>query len=254
MSFLVVSAAIGAGSALYGIGKSISQSSQANNIDKGNPRPSYVIPDEYKQNVLAAQNMARVGLPSQQYNNQVNAINRNQAGGLGALARSANPGASVASIVRQGDDANNQLNAQDAQARQTNERYAIGQNAQLGSQKLAQQQYNKFDNYTEQYNKSAALRGAANQNLQGAVNGASQMATNLYGINQMSGANTTMGQKLGINPIDGSQLGHAGLLAPTNSYDGGPIASAQDYMRTKFGNSNMPNQPLYYGKNWNWGQ
>lgn len=252
MTFVAISAGVGVASLGYSIYKSEKQSSDANKIDKSNPRPNYTIPDEYKQNVLAAQNMARVGLPSQQYNDQLNAINRNQAGGLGALGKLDSGG--VAGVVRQSNDAHNHLNAQDAQARQANERYAIGENAQLGAQKLAQQQYNKFDNYTEQYNKSAALRGAANQNLQNGINGAAQTATNLYGLNQMNGANETMGQRLGTTPIDGSQLGHAGLLAPTNSYDGGRITSAQDYMRTKFGNPGMPNQPQYFGKNWNWGQ
>lgn len=185
MSFVAVSAGVGAASLGVGLYKSIKQNSEANGIDKNNPRPSYTIPDEYKQNVLAAQNMARVGLPSQQYNDQQNAINRNQAGGLGALSRTPNVGG-VASVVRQSNDANNHLNAQDAVARQNNERYAIGQNAQLGAQKLAQQQYNKFDKYTEDYNKAAALRGASNQNLQGAFNGAGQLATNLYGYGQMN--------------------------------------------------------------------
>lgn len=177
--------------------------------------------------------MARVGMPSQQYNNQLNAINRNQSGGLGATARSANPGSSIASIVRQGDDANNQLNAQDAQARQANERYAIGQNAQLGAQKLAQQQYNKFDNYTEQYNKSAALRGAASQNLQGAINGAGQMATNLYAIGQNGqqgtppntsnpGA-TNQGIENGFNQYLGAQPKNQSPVFGASSYSGNPF-------------------------------
>lgn len=210
MSFLIVSAAIGAGSALYGVGKSISQSNQASKIDKNNPRPDYAIPDEFTQNVRLAKQMAQVGLPQQQYNSQVNAINRNQAGAIGALSNSANPGANLASIVRGGDDANNTLNAQDAAARQNNERYYIGQNSQLGQQKLDQQQYNKFDKYTEDYNKSAALRGAAAQNLQNGINGAAGVATDLYGVNQMnSGTQQTMGAKLG-NPTLSAQSGYSG--------------------------------------------
>lgn len=184
MSFLIVSAAIGAGSALFGVGKSISQSAQANKIDKNNQRPNYTIPDEFRQNVELAKNMAKVGMPQQQYNNQIKQIDRNQAGALGAMAKSANPSANIASIVRQGNDATGNLNAADAAARANNERYAIGINSQMAQQKLNEQQYNKFDKYTENYNKSAALRGAAAQNMQGAVNGVSNMATNMYALNQ----------------------------------------------------------------------
>lgn len=181
MSFVIVSAAIGAGSALYGVGKSIAQSSKANSIDANNHRPDYTIPDEMKQNVAMAKHMAQIGLPQQQYNNQMNGILGNQAAAIGSLSNSANPGANLAAIVRQGDAATGNLNAQDAAARQNNQRYAIAQNAQLGQQQLAAQQYNKFDKYTENYNQSAALKGAAGQNMQNGINGLAQSAGALYG-------------------------------------------------------------------------
>lgn len=187
MSFLIVSAAIGAGSALYGVGKSISQSSKAHSIDANNARPTYTIPDEYKQNVAMAKHMAQIGLPQQQYNNQLNGILGSQASAIGSLSNSANPGANLAAIVRQGDAATGNLNASDAAARQNNQRYAIGQNAQLGQQQLAAQQYNKFDKYTENYNESAALKGAASQNMQNGINGAAKMAGTLYGTNFSNG-------------------------------------------------------------------
>lgn len=232
MSFLITSAAIGAGSALYGIGKSISQSSQANKIDKNNPRPTYSIPDEYVQNVNMAKQMAQIGLPQEQYNNQLNAINKNQASGVSTLNNSANPGSSLAAIVRAGDDATGDLNAQDASARQNNERYLIGQNGVLGQQKLAQQQYNKFDKYSEDYNKAAALRGAGAQNLQNGINGAAQFAGNLYGLNSGQGYSTspqktasTWGQPVAANgdfaygsPSNTSDiLGWGGMTHPINT-------------------------------------
>lgn len=176
---LFIPAVIAGANALYGIGKGISQNAKANSIDKNNPRPTYQIPQEYIDNVNMAKQMARVGLPQQQYNNQVNAIARNQASGLQTLGRSANPGSGVASVVRAGNDANNMLNAQDAAARQQNQRFLIGQNSVLGSQKLAQQQYNKFDRYTENFNRAQGLRGAANANIQNGVTGAANMAANL---------------------------------------------------------------------------
>jgi len=139
--------------------------------------------------------MAQVGLPQQQYNNQQNAILRNQAGGIQTLGRSANVGSGVASLVRASNDADNTLNAQDAAARQQNQRFYIGQNGVLGQQKLAQQQYNKFDKYTENFNRAQGLRGAANANIQNGVNGASGMVMGLAGMNNggSDGVSSTSG-------------------------------------------------------------
>ncbi len=180
MSFAVVAAGVGVASAGYGVYKGIKQDNEANAIKKGNPRPDYTIPDEYKQNVEMARQMAQIGLPQQQYNNQVNAINQNQAGAVAALSNSNNPGANLASVVRAGNTATGNLNAQDASARQGNQRLFLNENSQLGQQNLAAQQYNKFDKYTENFNQAAALQGAANQNIQNGVNGIAQLGGDAY--------------------------------------------------------------------------
>lgn len=200
MSFLVTAAVIGGASTLYGVGKGIAQDAKANKIDAANQRPNYVIPDEYTKNVELARQLAQVGLPQQQYNNQQNAVLRNQAAGIQTLGRSANPASGVAAVVRASNDANNTLNAQDAAARQQNQRFYIGQNGILGQQKLAQQQYNKFDKYTEQFNKAAALRGAANQNIQNGINGASSMAMGLASIDNGDDSNNATKTATDTNP------------------------------------------------------
>lgn len=184
MAFAAVSAGLGAASLLYGVGKSISQSHQANMIDKGNQRPAYQIPDEYKQNLAIAKQMATIGIPQQAYNNQQNAISRNQAGAVSALGNSANPGAGLSSIVRAGNDATGNLNAQDAQARLMGKRGVMAANSAIAGQKLAAQQYNQFDRYSENFNRAQALRGAANTNLNNGLNGAAQLAGGLYGMGQ----------------------------------------------------------------------
>lgn len=170
-----ISGALGAVPIVGGIVRGIGQNNKANDIEKNNARPTYQIPDEYNQNLAIANHMAQTGIPQQQYQNQLNAINRNQAAGVQALGRSQNPTGSIASIVRAGNDAANQLNAQDAMAQQNNQRFAMGQRGMLGQQRLAQQQYNKFDKYTENFNQAAALRGAANQNFNNASNGIFQL-------------------------------------------------------------------------------
>lgn len=204
MSFVIVAAGVGVASAGYSVYKGIHDSAKANAIEKANQRPAYQIPAEYQQNVNIAKQMAQIGMPQQQYNNQVNAINQNQAGAIVAQNNSANPGANLASIVRQGNQATGNLNAQDAAAKQTNQRFAIGQNGLMGQQKLAQQQYNNFDKYTENFNQAQAYRGAANANFQNAATGAAQMAGGLYGMGQLGYGGQTMGQKMGNSTLTAS--------------------------------------------------
>jgi hypothetical protein len=252
MAFLITSAVIGGASALYGIGKGISQNAKANGIDANNRRPTYTIPQEYQDNVNLARQMAQVGLPQQQYNNQQNNILSNQSSGLQALGRSANVGSGVASVVRASNDASNNLNAQDAAARQNNQRFFIGQNGVLGQQKLAQQQYNQFDKYTEQFNKSAALRGAANQNIQNGVNGAAGMAAGLYGMGQNK-ADTPAVDQLGSRqtlqntlPI-GLQTPYSKPMTPypQQQVDSDPYA----YVRAGQQRANPASRFNYFGQN-----
>ncbi len=225
MTFIATSAIIAGASSLYGIGKGIAQNAKANSIDKNNARPSYDIPKEYTDNVKMAQQMAQVGLPQQQYNNQQNAILRNQSGGLQTLGRSANVGSGVASLVRASNDADNTLNAQDAAARQQNQRFYIGQNGVLGQQKLAQQQYNKFDKYTENFNRAQGLRGAANASINNGVNAASGITMGL--ANMSNGGSGT-----------------------------GTYSASGDYNYTPYqpqGNGNMPMNGNYNPSVSNWG-
>lgn len=231
---MAVSAGIGGASLLYSVGKGIADNSKANAIEKNNVRPTYHIPDEYKQNVEISKQMAQIGLPTQQYNNQRNAINQGQASGIASLNNSANPGANIAAVVRAGDNANNQLNAQDATARQNNQRFAIGQNAQLGQQELAKQQYNDFDKYTEQFNRAQAYRGASNANIQNGINGASQLAGGLYGMGQLGYGQPTMGELHG-NPVLSASSG------------GVPSATAQFSQPPGLNNPDQYN----FGANWN---
>lgn len=180
---------VGTGISAY---KSIKEGHDASEINKNNPRPTYNIPQEYYDNLNIANQMAQQGIPQQQYNNQINNIGQNQASALAQQNRSANPGANLSAIVRQGDLATGSLNAADAGQRENNLRLAMQSRGDLAQQKLAKQQYNKFDKYTEQFNKAAALQGASNQNLGNAINGATSIATNLAKYNSTF-PNTTTG-------------------------------------------------------------
>lgn len=242
MSFLITAAAIGVGSSLYGIGKGISQNAQANKIDKNNPRPIYQIPKEYLDNVTMARQMAQVGLPQQQYNNQLNLINRNSAVGIGAISRSANPGAGVAQVVRASNDATNTLTAQDAAARQDNQRFLIGQNGVLGQQRLAKQQYDKFDKYSENFNRAQGLRGAANANIQNGVGGIASMAGGIAAANMGGNGVPAQAPQAQWGGMGGYQY-NGGSMAPNPFNNYGPSYTPAWGYTPPFSFGSLPKMP-----------
>lgn len=122
--------------------------------------------------------MAQRGLPQAVINQQTDQNNQNQAGAIQAVSRSSNPGAGITSIVRQGDQSQEKLAAEDAQARDNNQRYFISENAQLGGQEIDKQQNDVFDKYTRNFNMMQADKGAGMQN----VNTGVQDLTQLGGI------------------------------------------------------------------------
>lgn len=166
-------AIIGGSAALLGTGfkvyEGLKQDSQANQIQKGLRQPQYAIPQEFFQNREIAKQLAQIGLPSAAYNNNLNQINSNQATALDAAQRTANPAAAIGNIVSGTNTATSNLNAEDAQARQNNQRLYMQANDAIAGQKLAQQQANVFDPYTQKYNEMQAYRGAGLQNINSAI-------------------------------------------------------------------------------------
>ena len=153
----------------------IVQASKGRKLAKANVRPQYEIPKEFQQNVAMAENMARTGLPQEQYNNQLNNIQRNQAGALGSFGRRGGATGSLASIVRAGNDATNNLVSQDAQARMQNQRFAFGQRGIMGQQRLAKWDWDKRQKYQENAQAASALQSAGRQNMMGALDGLSSL-------------------------------------------------------------------------------
>lgn len=192
MSGIIAGGSILAASA---IGKGIYgavQNHKASQIEKSNIRPVEQVDPLYQQNVNTAEQQARQGLPQAVINNQTNAINQNQAGAIGALSNSANPGANLAGIVRQGNAAMGNLNAQDAAARNKNTLALIQQRGILAGAKQNAWNYNYADKYSENLAKSQALRGAGTQNIAGGLNTLGQagmgMLGGMSGIGKVGGA------------------------------------------------------------------
>lgn len=170
MSGIIAGASlVGAGALYKGITGAV-QTGKANAIDRQNPRPNEPVDPIYQENVNTAEQLSRQGLPQEVINNQTNAIDQNQAAAVGALSNSGNPGSNLASIVRQGNAAKGNLNAEDAAARNRNTLMLIKQRGILAGAKQNAWNYNYADKYSEQLAKSEALRGAGMQNEAGAAN------------------------------------------------------------------------------------
>lgn len=166
---ITAGALVGAGALAKGIFGAV-QNHDASKIEEGNIRPNKNVDPLLQQNVALAQQQAQTGLPQQVYNNQINGINQNQAGAIASLNNSANPGSSLASIVRGGNAAVANLNAQDAAERNRKTLALMQQRGILADANQNAWNYNYADKYSENLAKSQALRGAGAQNIAGAFN------------------------------------------------------------------------------------
>jgi len=152
----------------------IFQGAKGNKLAKQNIRPTYEIPKEFQQNLAIAENMAKIGLPQQQYNQAQQNFQRNQASALRQFGRMGNP-RGLAGIVRAGNDATLGLDVADANARMANQRSVMGYRGQIGQQQLAKQQWDKMALYGERADAAAALQGAGRQNVMGGLSELSQI-------------------------------------------------------------------------------
>lgn len=179
-AIIAAGAAVGAGALYKGITGAV-QEHQASQIEKNNIRPTEYVDPAYQENVNTAQNLSQQGIPQTDINNQTNSINQNQAAAISSLNNSANPGANLASIVRAGNNATSNLNAQDAIARNKNTLLLMQQRGLLAGAKQNAWNYNYADKYSEQLAKSQALRGAGMQNEAGAANALIGAGTQIAG-------------------------------------------------------------------------
>ena len=148
----------------------IFQARKGNRLRKSLVRPTEVANPLYQQNVAMAEQMGRVGLPQEQYNNQLNNISRNQAG---VLRRFGGSGNNLASILRASNDATNNLVADDSGARMNNQRFAFGQRGILANAQERAFAYNKKGRYEDDMNYANSLIGAGKQNQMSALDGLS---------------------------------------------------------------------------------
>lgn len=151
------------------------QGMKARRIERNNVRPIQQVQSEYFKNVADAEQMARIGMPQQQYNQGLQNIQRNQSGVLGALSRSANPNAGLQSLLRASNDATMNLDVQNALQRNQNRRGLMQQRGILAGQKQNAFDWNEKSKYLAKVAEAQALRGAGAQNLMGAFGDVTQI-------------------------------------------------------------------------------
>ena len=199
--------------------------------------PGFQIPEEYAQNLAQAEQLARVGMPAEQYNLAATNIQRGTQAGLRQLGRMSNPFAGIAGLARTQTDALANLDAANAAARRQNIMGAMGARSQLAQAKLAQQQYGQ-QRFFEQMNQAQALQGAGMQNVAGGLAGLGNigMALSMYGGQARPGSSVSESP----NPMSPVQMSRLSTYQRPNLNTSSP---------TSFGNINAvgANQPMNLG-------
>lgn len=131
------------------------QRGEAKKILKDNPYPTYEIPNEVRE-------AAATGLPSEQYNQAMQNIQRQQLTALKNANDRRGGLATVGTINQQTNDATLSLDAKNAMARQQNQ-------LRLASYRDKAFDWNVKNKYQQNYGYGMSLLGAGNQNLTGGI-------------------------------------------------------------------------------------
>jgi len=136
--------------------------------------PTETIPDEYLQGQNQANQMAQQGLPSEQYNQAMRNIQRQQLAALRYSNDRRGGLAVIPQIIQGSNDATLNLDAQSAAMRLQNQRYAIGEGNLVGGIKRDIFDKNIRQKYNRDYGYGMSLLGTGNQNF---VGGLDKLAT-----------------------------------------------------------------------------
>lgn len=144
-------------------------------------RPQYEIPQEILRNQKMAEQAANEGLPSQQYNQAQQNIQRQQNRAISMASARRGGLMALPGIQQAGTDAQLNLDSMDAQARGINLQRLYGINSQLAGYRTKQFDVNKMQPYERDYNYNMQLLGAANQNIMSSIDKAGSAAGSLLG-------------------------------------------------------------------------
>lgn len=163
-----MAAANAAGGLLSGI-TGLIQKGQGRKLLKGLQYPTEQLPQEVVANQRLAEQRAAEGLPSEQYNQAMKNIQRQQLMALRG-AHDRRGGLGVLSGIQQGtNDATLNLDVANANARLNNQRQLMNVNSQTANWKSQLFNANVRDKYNRDYNYGMGLVGMGNQNLVGGI-------------------------------------------------------------------------------------
>ncbi len=145
------------------------QKKKAAKLAEQNPFPDQQVPQAILENKALAQQFSNVGLPSEQYQKAQVDIQRN-ANRTISSATDRRAGLGTIGAVQQGsNDATNNLNVADANARRQNQQQLYGINSQLGQFQNNAWDWNKRQKYMQTAASARSLMGAGNANIFGGL-------------------------------------------------------------------------------------
>lgn len=189
--------AVGVASAGYGIYSGIRQKNKAKKeLERLNrEKPIETVPQDVLDNQQMAKIRAQTGLPSEQYNQAMKDINRQQSR---SLKRATDRGMGLGLVAALDDNANRaieRLGVENAKARTQNERVLMDVNSQIANWKKGIYDRNVRQVWDRNYDYNMGLQGQGNQNIANAINSAIGLAGTLA---LTKGTNTGSGRGEGL--------------------------------------------------------
>lgn len=161
VSSLVIGGASGLLSGITGA----AQRAEGRRLLANNPYPTEVMPNEVLQNQELARLRANTGLPSEQYQQAQQNINRQQNAAIASAADRRGGLEMTANATQGGTDALLKLDAANAQQRLQNESQLMNVNNQVASWRSKLFDWNQRNRYLQQREYALGLLGAGNTNI-----------------------------------------------------------------------------------------
>lgn len=219
---------IGIGSSIAGLLGGIGQKKRAK---KAMAEAELLNPgvEGYQSIANEAQQAARQGMGSQEYNLASTGIQRGTSSALGAASRLSNPIAAISNINRNQNDAFSQLNASNEGIKR--------QNRAASWQAQAQLQQARERQYADAFNQAQALMGAGQQNTAGSLGALGQfgLMQSIYGDKTQyfnKNRNKTAAGAAASTPAPAPASAPASAPAPASSYS---VPGMPGFMQGKFG-------------------
>lgn len=200
MSMAIIGAGVAVGGAALSYGMAAHQKNQAKRILGGLQYPNEAVPQGAIENQDAARERANLGLPSQQYNQAMQSIQRQQNAALYSTQNLRGGLSTIAKTQLGTSDAQAKLDAQNAQARVMNQNNLQGINNQMASWQNKIWDNNTKQKYITNYNYAMGLLGVGNQNQSNAINSAVAgvgRGAAMYG-NHLNGTTNNLGDSVNV--------------------------------------------------------